>query len=555
MVKMRKLRKGMFLIGTVMIAGSLILSGCGASKSTVGTTPTPVAKDKVIRTTASDTPNIDPGVGNDFSSSMALLNLYDTLVFPNPDGSIKPLLATDWVASPDGLTYTFNLRKGVKFHNGDELTADDIVFSMNRMLTMGEGFSYLFTDVVSQAKALDTHKVEFKLKKTFGPFLATLVRLYVVNGDQVLTNKATGSYGDKGDYGKAWLATNDAGSGPFMVKEMKKQQHLNATKFPEYWGGWDKDAPDNIQIVGTTESATVRTMISNNQLEISDQWQTEEALKALDQMPGVAVDASFSGTILNIMLNTKKAPTDDIHFRKALAYAFDYQTVIDKLFPGSMKAKGPVPFNLPGFNDQLPQYGRNLELAKAELAKSKYAGQLDKYPVELAWIAEVPDEEKIAMLFQANAGELGITVKVQKTPWLSFVDQVATKEKTPHASTVFVASSYNEAGSMLFSRYHSKSNGTWEQGEWLMDKEMDKSIDAAISTVDAPARLNKYKEIQKTIVDLCPTIWVFDQAEKRAFREDLIIWPGHELVKNGKPISSVMGYNFYFHDFKVIPAK
>jgi len=554
MVKMRNLRKGILIISMVMLASALFLSGCGSSK-TEGNAQAPVPNEKIIRSTASDTPNIDPGVGNDFASSTALLNLYDTLIFPNPDGSIKPLLATDWEASSDGLTYTFNLRQDVKFHNGDELTADDIVFSMNRMLTMGEGFSYLYTDVVEEAKALDKYKVEFKLKKTFGPFLATLVRLYVVNGDQVLANKADGSYGDMGDYGKSWLATNDAGSGPFMVKELKKQEHLAAIKFPEYWGGWDKDAPDAIQIVGTTESATVRTMMSNNQLEITDQWQTEEALKALGQMPGVAVDASFSGTILNIMLNTQKAPTDDVHFRKALAYVFDYQTVVDKLFPGSIKAKGPVPFNLPGFNDQLPQYERNLEMAKAELAKSKYADQLDNYPVELAWISEVPDEEKIAMLFQANAGDLGITVNIQKTPWLSFVDQVATKEKTPNASTVFVAPSYNEAGSTLFSRYHSKSNGTWEQAEWLMDKGIDQAIDAAIGTVDASDRMEKYKEIQKTIVDLCPTIWVFDQAEKRAFREDLIIWPGHELVEEGKSISAVMGYNFYYHDYKVISAE
>lgn len=88
-----------------------------------------------------------------------------------------------------------------------------------------------------------------------------------------------------------------------------------------------------------------------------------------------------------------------------------------------------------------------------------------------------------------------------------------------------------------------------------MDKGIDQAIEVAIGTVDATARMDKYKEIQKTIVDLCPTIWVFDQAEKRAYREDLIIWPGHELVKAGKSVSAVMGYNFYFHDFKVIPAK
>lgn len=556
---------GMFLRGNkkilfaaiMVVALGLLLAGCGGKTENTGDqqgTDSP-PKEKILRISASDVPNIDPGVGNDYVSSTALANIYDTLVFPEADGTLSPWLATDWTTSEDGLTWTFNLRQGVKFHNGDELTAADVAFSMKRLVTMGEGYGYLFTNVIDQVNTLEDYKVEFKLKKPFGPFLSTLVRLYILNEDQVMANKKDGSYGEFGDYGKDWLISNDAGSGPYMTKEIKKQEHYYGVKFPDFWGGWDPDAPDAIKIIGTTETATIRTLMSNGELEITDQWQTEEALQGLSQLPGIEVDAAFTGSILNIMLNTKKAPTDDIHVRKALAYVLDYQTVVDRLFPGSKKAQGPVPFNIPGFNDSLPQYERNVEKAKAELAQSKYAGQLDQYPIDLTWIAEVPDEEKIALLLQANAEEIGLTVNVVKSPWLSFVDQVATQENTPHASVVFVSAHYNEAGSLLHSRYHSSSTGTWEQAEWLKDEGIDKAIEEAIDTINDDERFAKYQEIQKTIVDLCPTLWVFDQAEKRAYTKDYIYWPGAELTKAGKGVNAVMGYNFYFHDFKIFPDK
>ena len=98
------------------------------------------------------------------------------------------MLATKWETTDNGLTWIFDLRQGVKFHNGEELTAEDVVFSMERMLKMGEGYGYLYTNVIAEAKALDTYKVQFKLKETFGPFLSSLVRLYVLDKSQVTSN-------------------------------------------------------------------------------------------------------------------------------------------------------------------------------------------------------------------------------------------------------------------------------------------------------------------------------------------------------------------------------
>jgi peptide/nickel transport system substrate-binding protein len=513
------------------------------------------SQSRMIRCTVSGTPNIDPGVGQDYGSSMALPNLYDSLVFPQNDGTLKPMLAEKWDIDSSALNYTFYLRKGIKFHSGKEVTADDVAFSMQRLLTVGEGYAYLFTGVVDKATVVDKYTVKFTLKKKFGPFVETLVRLYVLDKDLVTKNiNKNGKYGEIGDYGKDWLITHDAGSGPYTVSELKQQQYLSAVQFKDYWGGWDKDAPDSFKLMDTTEGATVRTLIRNKDVEITDQWQTMENINAMSRLPGVSIAENFSGTILNVMLNTKKAPTDDVNFRRALSYVFDYDSIL-KLFPGSAASQSPVPHDLPGFA-AISSYRQDIEKAKRALQQSKYANQLDRYPVEVLCNSDVPDLEKIGLSLQAAAAKIGIKIDIVKAPWISLVDMVSNVETTPNGTIIFVSPHYNEAGSIIESRYHSKSTGTWEQAEWLQDKSIDAAIDDALATMDRTARFAKYKAIQSKIAnDIVPTIWVLDQAERRAYQSDYMYWPGAELAKAGKPVTPVMGYNFYFHDFKIFPDR
>ncbi|GAG52115.1 unnamed protein product, partial [marine sediment metagenome] len=185
---------------------------------------------------------IDPAVGSDYSDTMAIVQLHDSLIFPNLDGSIRPHLAEKWDISDDFLTYTFYLKEGVKFHNGDELTAEDVVFSTERLVSIGEGRAYILQSKDTQGniisgiesvKAIDDYTVEFKLARPFGPFVLALANLYILNKSQVMENidKSEKMYGEMGDYGKKWLLTNDAGSGPYTVKEMKMEESLLGEKF------------------------------------------------------------------------------------------------------------------------------------------------------------------------------------------------------------------------------------------------------------------------------------------------------------------------------------
>jgi len=504
-------------------------------------TEPPPPEKRALRITFAWPTYIDPAVGSDFSSTSSLCNLYDTLVFPNTEGGVDPHLAESWDVSDDGLTWTFHLKKGVKFHNGSELTASDVAFSMNRLLEIGEGLAYVFLGTVDSTTALDDYTVEFKLTQPSGLFLISLIRLYVADEEEVMANIVTpGPYGDNGDYGKEYLLTHDAGSGPYQVKEFPLEEYLLMEKYNDWFGTFGPNAPDEVRFIATTEAATVRTMMSRQELEITDQWQTIEALEALQEVEGVDVAAFPVLTEFYYMVHTKKPPTDDIHFRRAMAYAFDYEAAVGLEWEGTQQSQGPVPAITAGHNPDVFVFPRDLEKAREELAQSQYADQLDDYPVEVHWCTEVPAEEKFALLFQANMADVGISVNIVSTPWMSMVEEGAAIDTSPHIQTTYVSADFPEAGSLLKVRYHSDAAPTWSQNEWLLDEELDQMIDDALVTVDDEERYAKYMELQDYIVDLCPTLFLYDQVQKHAYQSAYVDWP----AARGEVIP-VMGYTMF----------
>jgi len=522
----------------IIVVAILIIVAAGAW---VAFNPAPTTKQPTALTISfANVPNLDPAIGSDEASSAAFVNLYDTLVYPTSTGDVKPNVATSWTVSPDGLTYTFKLRNDVKFHDGTTLTANDVVYSLNRLMAIAKGYSYLFTPYVSSVTAPDSTTVVINLKQPFGPFLLSLVRVYILNQALVQKNTATqGAYGANGDYGTAWLVTHDAGSGPYMVKDVKLEEYLLMEKNPSYWQQIRSDAPDTVKFLGTTEAATIRTLMSQGQLDITDRWQSTESLASLSNLKGVEVVSIPTSAEFYLMMNTKMPPTDDWAFRAAMTYAFDYQTVITSIFPGSPQAAGPVPSALPGHDPNAVKYTRDLTKARQFLAMSKYANQLDKVTVVYHWIAEVPDEEKVALLFANNMKEIGINVQVVKVPWLRVVDEMGNLSTAPNIVSIFDEASYAEAGSLLSSRYTSKSAGTWEQNEWLLNSTIDNMIADALSTIDRNARFQKYYQVQQVLMSMYPSIFVFDQNERRAYYSGYIDW----YAAKGQNVP-VLGYNF-----------
>ena len=493
-------------------------------------------------------PNSDPAKGSDEASSAALANLYDTLVFPTSAGTLQPDLATNWTVSSDGMTYTFTLRQGVTFHNGDKLTAHDVVYSLNRMTTIGQGYSYLFSPYVDHASATDNSTVAFTLKKPFGPFLTALVRLYVVDQKQVAANQGSGNYGSNGDYGSTWLLTHDAGSGPYSISSANLESQMTFAANTKYWNGTNANQPSTVQIIGS--SSSTQALFTSHQIQITDQWQEYSTVAALAQLKGAKLVSIPTVDEFYLMVNTRQSPTDDIKVREAMSYAFNYTAVINNVFPGSKPSAGPVPSSLPGHDANVPTSHQDLTKAKALIAQSKYAGNLANYPVKYFWVTQVPAEQKMALQFASDMQQIGITVNVVGEPWLTVVADLANLTSSPNVVSITDGASYFEAGSVLQSRYTTAAQGTWEQNEWLNNKTLDQQISNALSVQDQNQRFQAYATIQETIYRMYPTIYAFDTVENRAYYPGVVNW----YAANGHPIV-LLGYDFYFRDYQFYPSQ
>jgi peptide/nickel transport system substrate-binding protein len=463
---------------------------------------------------------IDPAKSTDFIDSILYFNLYDSLVAPGPGGKVVPSLAESWQVSPDGLTYTFRVRRGVRFHDGSTVNAEDVVFSLRRMMELKQGYSYLFDGWVSSVQASGGSSVAVRLAKPYGPFLSTLVRLGVLNKDLVLKNKKAGKYGENGDYGEAFLNKNDAGSGPYRIRTHNPQQRSVIEKFPGYWQGFARTAPDEVRVLLSVEAATIRTLMVRREHDVTSQWLPTEIYRALDATRGIALATERGQSNLFLKINTKRAPTDDINVRKAMALGFDYAAVLrlirinDRVTAGKT-ARGPIPEGFPGFDSSLPVPKRDVEAAKAALAQSKYS----TVEMEFGWVAEVPLEEKIALLFQQNMADIGVKVKVVKVPWALMTEKATKTDSTPNIVPIFFSGTYPDPDSFLYSTYHSNAAGSWTSMEWLQNKDVDALLDRARTTANPDQRLALYKQAQKLIVNQVPNIFPYEQFAVFAHQE------------------------------------
>lgn len=509
--------------------------------------PATAIAQSVLREDQAAPGELDPAKANDYAGSILMFNIYDTLVMPDPQHVVQPHLAASWTASPDGKTFTFHLRHGVKFHDGSELTAADVVFSYQRTKAINQGFAYLFTGWVADVKAIDPYTVEFDLSSAYAPFLATLVRLPIVNKALVMKHLQPGKFGAMEDYGQAWLTTHDAGSGAYEVVSHDPQQLTVMKQFPQYFLGFNAKAPETVRQSYSLDPATMRTLMVRKEHEISSQWAPTEVYRALAKQPGIKLlTEGGQGTFL-LKMNTQRAPTDDVHFRKAMALAFDYKALLSTLqitdtVSAGKASNGPLPAGVFGYDSSIPFPHQDLAAAKAELAKSKYAGDLSAHPVDMAWVAEVPSEEKMALLFQQNMSELGITVNITKVPWATLTSRFTKVDTTPNIYPLSTGLNYPDPDGLLYVMYDSQSRGSFWSSSWLSDPTTDQLLSEARTTLDTSKRLSLYHQAEQRIVALQPDIYLYDQLAIFA-AQDYVTLP--ELETPGMSVP-VVGANWRF---------
>lgn len=453
---------------------------------------------------------LDPAIASDYADSILMFNVYDTLVLPTQGApGVSPHLATEWEV--DGNTFTFTLRDDVTFHSGNPLTAQDVVFSVERMQAIGQGLSYLF-EIVENVEAVDDTTVRFTLARPHAPFLSSLVRLPIVDSALVMENLGEGE-GEMGDWGQAFLQAQDAGSGAYMVTSHNPQDETRMELFGDYFLEVADGAPDEVRLRYGLEAATVRTLVAQGEHDITSQWLPPEVLQALAGQDAQFLQESGTGAFY-IKLNTARPPLDDVHCRRALAHAFDYETalritqVTDGIAQGT-PSTGAIPVGMFGSNPAEETLARDMEAARAEMEQCGYDPA--QHPLEISWIAEVPIEERFALLMQANFAELGWESEIVRVPWVLFTEQVTSPETTPHISQIFANAVTGDPDTLLYPMYHSSLHGTWQSPENLSDPEVDRLLDAGRTAETPEAREEAYAALNARLMELAPTIYAYDR--------------------------------------------
>lgn len=468
-----------------------------------------LAEQRLLRHDEAAPGRLDPAKVSDYSASVLAYNIYDTLVEPKPAGGVVPSLAESWSVSEDGTKYTFKLVEGVKFHSGNTLSAEDVVFSLERMVALASGHSRLLAGITATAD--DALTVTFTLPAPNAAFLSSMVRMPIVDKATVLANIQPGNHGEFGDYGEDFLSREGAGTGAYKVTAHNPQAETSLVLFDDYFGDVAEKAPTDVLIRYGVQAPTVRTLMSNNEWEVTSQWLPAEVKRALVEGGKELVGEAGSGFFV-MPLNTQRAPTDDVHVRRAISLALDYD-IMRKLVevvpgtPGSKELHGVIPSGLFGHDASLPVPKQDLEAAKAELAKSKYAGNIPT--LEVIWVAEVPVEEKFAMLMQQNLGQIGMKVDVVKMPWALLVDRAAKPETTPNVTQVFTLAAYPDPDALL-GRNHSTNMGTTIKMDWADDKVLDDFLEKGKTATDEAERLAIYKAAQEHMLNEVTNIWAFE---------------------------------------------
>jgi len=490
----------------------------------------------VIRTDEAAIGEADPAKFSDNIDSIIIFNTYDALVDELKNGAgLAPHLASGWEYA-DATTLNVTLKDGIKFHSGNILDADDVVYSFNRLMDMGQGFSFLFGTVES-VTALDSKTVQIKTSEPFAPLIASLMRLAIVDKDDVQANTTVdGNYGDNGDYGEAYLLTTSAGTGAYKITQHDPNVKTVLTKNNDYFLDHNAKAPDEVIIKYSVEAATIKTLLMRGEHEISSMWLPNEVLAALEKEDSVdLVKINRPGSWYN-KLNNRRAPLDDVHCRRALQLAYDYDALylsfaITEDMVAGQKSSGALIPGVLGYDPNKAPIERDIDKAKAELAKCKY--NPSDYTLDLAWIAEVPYEEPWSLQLQANAIELGFDATVTGLPWAKFTEQVANWENTPHATVVSVLANVPDPDALMFAQWHSSRGGTWMSAEWAQDAELDALLEKGRTETNADERIKIYQAANQLMIDNAITLFITDFVGYQALSQS---------VSNSDTISTLQGY-------------
>ncbi len=523
-----------------------ILAGAAVAVALSGTVYAQTPKDTVVMAKAiDDIISMDPAESFEFSGSEALGNIYDKLLTFNLKNvsEIRGELAQSWNVAADGVTYTFKMRPGVKFHSGNPVTAHDAAWSLQRAVILNKSPGFILTqfgfskeNVKERIRAVDDTTLVIQTSKQVAPTFFYYCLTATVGS--VVDRKTVMPHEKDGDFGNGWLKSNSAGSGTFKLRAWRANENYTLEANEQYFGG----APKSKRVIvrHVKEPATQRLLLEKGDVDVARNL-SKDQLDGLAGNSAIKIDKGLKGSIMYLGLNQKNPNLAKPEVREALKWLVDYDAIQKNIVSATHQVhQSFLPIGFLGAIEDRP-YKFDLQKGKQLLAK---AGLPNGFTVTMDTRTTSPITE-IAQAVQASWAQAGIKLEIipgdgkqTLTKYRArnhdiYIGQWGPDYQDPHTNAETFA--MNEDNSE-----NAKSKTLAWRNSWDIS-DMTRKTAAAVVERDAKARERTYQDLQREHQRTSPFVILFQEIEVWAHRASvagIVIGPSFDnnyykdIVKN-----------------------
>ena len=492
----------------------------------LGCAPT-AERSHLVLLTEGIAPTLDPLAATDSRVDNLSINLYSALVqYKSGTADLQMDLAASYELSEDARRYVFDVREDAIFHDGTPVLAEDVKYTVDRMLALKIGV-WRYHTAVRGAEVLGERRVAIDLFQPFAGFLGALTRLYIVNADLIRPNEF------QGDFGQRWLQNHEAGSGPYRLVSFQPAQRITVERFPGYHLDWGARHVERAVFRVLREEVARRIALVNGDAD----WifvSSADTLEALADEPGVRVNRDPTLNQLYIAFNTQSAHLGDARVRRALALAYDYEGHITHLMRGNAaQAYGVLPAGAECASPDAPRPRTDLDEARRLVED---AG-IEPGEVELTMAFEgTTGETPIFETMRSGAQRLGIRLRAVDIEWDAKVHNYERLETSTDMGTVWIFAPGPEAHHYVYSLAHSSQAGDGgDNFAWYHSAAMDELLDTAAAELNDQRRCALYREVEALWLEEMPFAPVVTMVGLSAQRNDLhgsAVSFGHPLTQN-----------------------
>lgn len=500
--------KNKFWALMLMLTLAVVLAACSGDSDSDTAESDDATDDKASESTGNvlvfgrggDSVSLDPAAVTDGESIKVTQNIFDTLLkFNENDTTVEAGLAKEWNVSDDGLTYTFILQDGVKFHDGTDFNAEAVVKNFERWSAGAKDTFYYYNsmfraedkDLITSIVAQDESTVVITLSRPQAPFLKNIAMAAFGIASPTAFEASGDTFGD-----------NPVGTGPFKFVEWKRNDSITVEKNEEYW---QEGLPklDKIIFRSIPDNSARLNDLMTGAIDLAD---------GINPSDGASVSSNAELQLIErpslnvgyLGLTATRAPFDNKLVRQAVNYAIDKQAIVDAFFEGyATVAKNPMPPSVGGYNDEIEGYTYDPEKAKALLAEAGYDGkeiELWAMPVPRPYM---PDGQKIAEAIQKNLADVGMPSKIVTFEWATYLDK--TKDGEADAFLLGWTGDNGDADNFLYALLDEDNIGS-NNSSYYANDQVHELLIAAQSEPNEEKRNELYKQAQVIINEDAP--WV-----------------------------------------------